>query len=107
MRTTARSIAAGLALAGLLVAPIQASAVTYEDSFSDCNYPKTFDLVVMRPVSFVTLVFGTVLFIPLGALGAATVTEDFPTVYDNLVGAPARFTFKRRLGECRSVDLAL
>jgi hypothetical protein len=36
-----------------------------------------------------------------------TVPEDFPTVYDNLIGKPARFTFKRRLGECQAIDLSL
>ncbi len=107
MRKIARNFIFVLALVGSLTMPLAASAVTYEDSFTNCNYPKTFDLMVMRPVSFVTLMFGTIFFLPLGTLAALTVPEDFGDVYDSLVGAPARFTFQRRLGECTAIDLKL
>jgi hypothetical protein len=107
MRNTARNLLAGLALIGVLVAPLAASAVTYEDSFTNCNYPKTFDLMVMRPISLATTGVGALLWVPLGAMALVMVPEDFPEVTDNLIGKPARFTFRRRLGECRSVDLSL
>ncbi len=107
MRSTARTLLIGLSLVGFLAMPLAASAVTYEDSFTNCNYPKTFDLMVMRPVSFLTMAIGTLLFVPLGALAALTVPDDFPSVYDSFIGKPARFTFKRPLGECHAIDLTL
>ena len=107
MRKTTRNLMVGLTLVACLGMAPAAFAVTYEDSFSNCNYPKTFDLMVMRPVSFVTMGVGAMFFLPLGPLAAVTVPEDFPTVYDNLIGKPARFTFKRRLGECQAIDLSL
>ena len=107
MRKTVQTLLTGLALVGCLALPLQAAAVTYEDSFTNCDYPKTFDLVVMRPVSFITLMLGTVLFVPLGMLAAFTVPDDFPEVYDNFIGHPARFVFKRPLGACTALDSTL
>ncbi len=107
MRKMARNLVIGLAIVGCLGLPPVASAVTYEDSFTNCNYPKTFDLMVMRPLSFTTMLVGGLLFVPLGALAVLTVPEDVGTVYGNLVGKPAAFTFDRRLGECQAVDLSL
>lgn len=107
MRKSIRSLVLGLAIAGLLGLPLEAQAVTYEDSFTNCNYPKTFDLVVMRPISFLTMLAGSFFFIPVGGLAAVTVPEDFGVAYDSMVGKPARFTFKRRLGECQAIELSL
>ena len=107
MRKMARNLVIGLAIVGCLGLPLAASAVTYEDSFTNCNYPKTFDLMIMRPLSFVTMVTGAALFVPMGMLALLTVPEDVGTVYGNLVGSPAAFTFDRRLGECQAVDLSL
>ena len=107
MRKMARTVLTVLALVACLALPFSAGAVTYEDSFSNCNYPKMFDLMVMRPVSFATMTMGMLLFVPLGAFAAFTVPDDFPAVYDGFIGRPARFTFKRPLGECNAVDLTL
>jgi len=104
MRKLAGCLVVSLTLA--LGAPLAAQAVTYEDSFADCSYPKTFDLMVMRPISLGTIAFGTVLFVPLAPLALITVPEEIGTVYNNLIGAPARFTFNRPLGACTGVDVA-
>ena len=101
----------GAAAAGILaislILPLPARAVTYEDSFSQCNYPKTFDLIIMRPISFGTMILGFTLFaFPAGPLAFATATDEVGDVWRNMVGAPARFTFKRDLGECTGVDLS-
>lgn len=104
MRKLAGSLVLMFGLA--LGAPLAAQAVTYEDSFADCSYPKTFDLMIMRPLSIGTIALGTVLFVPLAPIAFITVPDEIGTVYNNLIGAPARFTFNRPLGACTGVDLA-
>ena len=99
-----------LSLVGALVVGLAAGsarAVTYEDSFETCNYPKTFDLIVLRPISFMTTVVGAMLFGGVAApIALVAVPSEIGTVWDNLAGAPARFTFSRPLGECTSVELS-
>ncbi len=107
MRRFARRLVAGLALVALLgAAPGSALAVGYEGSLDACSYPKMFDLLVMRPLSFSSLVVGSVLMVPTAPLAWAIVPHDFHDVTDTLVGKPYRFTFKRRLGECEGVTIA-
>jgi hypothetical protein len=106
-RTFMRKMALVLLSAVVLgVAASPAHAITYEDSFEQCNYPKTFDLAVMRPVSLITILAGTVMFVPLAPLALITVPGEIGTIYHNLIGAPVGFTFDRALGECKSVDLS-
>lgn len=100
-----RILAIGV-LTACLVAPGAAHAVSYEDSLDDCSYPKVFDVIVLRPLSFVSLLIGTALFVPVAPIAAATVWEDFGEVRSGLIGQPARFTFQRPLGECSGVKLA-
>jgi len=102
MRKAARFLGA-LLVAALLAAPIGASATSYEDAMSECNYPEMFDLLFMRPVSFAALVFGMALFVPAAPITLLTTPADIGTVAGALVGNPARFTFGRRLGECTAV----
>ena len=92
--------------AAIALAAGPAGAVTYEDSFEQCNYPKTFDLMVMRPVSLLTMIAGGTLFVPLAPVALITVPREIGTVWDRLVGGPARFAFDRRLGECTSIDFS-
>jgi hypothetical protein len=74
--------------------------VGYEDSLDDCDYPQTFDLLVMRPLGMTTVVLGAALFVPLSPIALVTVGDQMGEVVDNLMGDPWRFTFQRRLGEC-------
>jgi hypothetical protein len=102
MRKTARILGVAL-LAALLAAPTIASATSYEDAMTECNYPEMFDLMFMRPLSFAALAIGTVLFVPAAPLTLLTTPADIGKVAGALVGNPARFTFGRRLGECTAV----
>jgi hypothetical protein len=102
MRKVARILGVAL-LAGLLAAPIPASATSYEDAMTECNYPEIFDLLFMRPVGLAALVIGTVLFVPAAPLTLLTTPADIGTVGGALIGNPVRFTFGRRLGECTAV----
>jgi hypothetical protein len=102
MRKAARILSVAL-FAALLAAPIGAGATSYEDAMTECNYPPMFDLLVMRPLSFSTLLVGTALFIPAAPITLLTTPADIGTVARILVLDPARFTFGRRLGECTAV----
>ena len=107
MRRMSRNLLVGIALvAALGLAPGRADAVGYEDSLDDCAYPKTFDVMIMRPASFMTMIIGSVLYVPVGAIAAVTVPGEGAEVRDSLIYAPARFTFKRPLGECSGVTVA-
>jgi hypothetical protein len=100
-----RTLFAGL-LVACLGASTPASAVSFEDSLDDCSYPKLFDVTVLRPISFSALIIGSALFVPVAPFAAVTVPDDFHHITNDLVAAPARFTFKRPLGECTGVTLA-
>ena len=55
------------------------------------------DALVIRPVGLVGILFGTAVFIvsiPFSALGGNT-----RGAYETLVANPARYTFKRELGD--------
>jgi hypothetical protein len=86
--------------------PGTAGAVGLDDSFDNCDYPKIFDLIVLRPLSLVALTMGTGLYVGLAPFAYVTVKRDFRHVTEDLVYKPARFTFKRRLGECVGVSVA-
>ena len=104
MRNWIQKTVAMATLAAVLGSPLAARAVTYDDSFDECSYPIGFDLVVMRPLSLATILTGTVLFIPMGAVAGLTVPKEIDRVYDMMIGSPWRFTFHRQLGECNSID---
>jgi hypothetical protein len=110
MPRIARTLAASLALAAFLGmtpgAAGAAGAVGSEDTFQSCDYPKIFDLIVLRPVSLVALTIGTGLYLGIAPFAYVTVKRDFRHVTEDLVYKPARFTFKRRLGECAGISAA-
>ncbi len=105
MRNFARSFVATLVLAASAALPMQARAVTFEDSFENCSYPKMTDLWLVRPIALGGALLGTGLFVPLGLLGALTVPSELGTIFDSLVSKPWAFVANRPLGECSSVTL--
>ena len=103
MRKLIRTTAAAIALtAALGLAPSRAGAVGYEDSLDDCAYPQSFDVFVMRPLSFTAMLAGSMMFVTLAPVWAAFDARDAGTIAHNLVGAPAQFAFGRHIGECSS-----
>jgi hypothetical protein len=105
MRNTLRAALAALAVAGGLAAARPSAAAVGEDSFQECNYPRVADLLLMRPLGTVALVSGTAIFGVISPFTAAVAWDQFPVVFDDLMGKPARFTFARQLGECSTGDL--
>jgi len=105
MRNFARSFVATLVLAAAAALPMQAHAVTFEDSFENCSYPKMTDLLLVRPAGLAGALLGTGLFVPMGVLGAITVPSEIGTIFNSMVAEPWAFVMNRPLGECSSVTL--
>ncbi len=85
-------------IATLVFVPLATSAAAASQSPSDDigAGAMTVDLLFVRPVSFVAVVFGTAVFIvsiPFSALGG-----NAGNAAKQLVGAPFSFTFTRKLG---------
>ena len=93
-----------IAVVGLI--PAHAQATGYEDSLDDCAYPQLFDAVVMRPLSFSTMIIGAVglAAFTLSIIGPAMVNTDYPQVAHIMVVPAAKFTFARPLGQCVAVS---
>jgi len=107
MRKLIRITFVAFALAAAIgLVPAQAGAVGYEDSLDDCSYPKVFDALVMRPLSFTTMLVGAVALVPLAplTLWPATVNSDSGDFVYLMVVPAAQFTFARPLGQCESVS---
>ena len=72
MRKLIRTTAAAVALAAaLVIVPGPASAIGYEDSLDDCSYPQSFDVFVMRPLSFTAMLAGSMLLVGSAPIWAA------------------------------------
>ena len=100
MRNLGRSLVAALALVVWLGVPNVSGANSFEDAFVDCSYPKTFDLMIMRPVGLVAVGAGAMLFLPYGPLAALTSPSSVAEPWDTFVMRPVGFTFGRPLGQC-------
>ncbi len=105
-KTLGAAFVALVAVAALLAAR-PAVAEVGEDSFQECSYPRLTDLLLMRPLGTVALVSGTAIFGAMSPITAAVAWDEIPTVFEDLMGRPARFTFARQLGECWTGDLEL
>jgi hypothetical protein len=74
-----------------------ALAQEYFESEEPGGGEMTYDLFVVRPLGIIATAVGSVIFVlslPFSALG-----DNVGTASEKLVKAPARFTFKRPLGE--------
>ena len=75
------------------------TAAAANDIYNEQNGPgvMTVDLVLCRPLGFVAMLGGTLIFVvssPFSALGG-----NVEEAWDSLVVSPAQYTFKRPLGE--------
>ena len=95
-KITVVAAAAVLALSAAS-AQAQTSGVLIEDTPS--APAMAFDLVVVRPLSFVVTVLGAGLYVLQLPIAAAQM--DFGTPAQKLVVEPAQYTFTRPLGEMR------
>jgi len=88
-----------LTIAALILIPFATESMA-QDMSDQTEYSAekmTADLLLVRPVGIVATVFGCVVFVialPFSLLGGNT-----EATYQNLIAAPAKFTFKRPLGD--------
>ncbi len=105
MHKLIRSTLAVLALAAVVgMVPANARAVGYEDSLDDCAYPKAFDALVMRPISFATMVVGATSLVAFAPLWLPVVNTDTPEFAYIMVVPAAKFAFARPLGQCVAIS---
>ncbi len=103
MRKVVRRVLTVMALVVCLGIPQQARAISYEDYLDNCTYPKVLDVMIMRPISMASMVVGTGLFAVLAPISVFTVWDEIDDVANDLIISPARFAFRRPLGECSGV----
>lgn len=93
-----RRLIAGLATVSLLAgAALPVGAQVTETEQSPNIHPAA-DALFMRPLGFVSLVTGAVLFVPAGLFTALTRPQDMDEVFDAMVMGPVRFTWVDPLG---------
>lgn len=92
IRRFAAAFAASLMLSS---AALPASAYIKEEH---ANTPVVFDAMIMRPIGFMTFLFGTALFTISLPLVAVTRPQDIDKPFDALVAKPAGFVWKDQLG---------
>ena len=100
MPKVARRVLTVLALVVCLGISQQARAISYEDSLDNCSYPKVLDVMVLRPLAMASIVVGAGLFAVIAPISVFTVWDEIDQVAMDLIISPARFTFRRPLGEC-------
>lgn len=93
-----RRFMAVLTAAILLVGAALPSSALAGNRGEASTVPIIFDVIVMRPVGFATLVTGTGIFVGSLPLLLITRPTDIAKPADTLVGRPARFLWKDSLG---------
>ena len=96
LRKTIGSIILILSLIISSRAAVAASAEQYSDTTNGSAEYMAIDLIAARPVGFVAMVGGAVVFLvswPFSALGG-----NSDEAWNTLVAAPAQYTFNRPLG---------
>lgn len=86
-------------IAALILIPFATESLAQEKSASAGYSAEKMaaDILLVRPVGIIATVFGSAVFVislPFSLLGGNT-----DAAYQNLVAAPAKFTFKRPLGD--------
>jgi len=100
MSRSLRSLAAALALAGLVLAPATASlagAARFERIEAE-NAPVVFDALFMRPLGLVGLGASAALWVPAQAITMAVRPMDWKKPIDLMLRKPFEFVFRDPLG---------
>ncbi len=103
-RTKSRRHAALLCLVAALVLPTSAYAESAPASgWAGFDAPRAgavvFDLAILRPIGFVTVVVGAALFVPAVILASPSGMDGIRTALEVFVEVPAEDVFQRPLGD--------
>ncbi|MEZ4525238.1 MAG: hypothetical protein R2941_04890 [Desulfobacterales bacterium] len=102
MRTVIRKSVIFFTVFVLVIVPFTAAAQDYDrDPFEKKEEAGSgaiaFDALIVRPVSLGAIVAGSLLFVI--ALPVTSFTGETRLTYEKLIKEPARYTFKRPIGE--------
>lgn len=95
---TRRFLAVAAAALMLASAAVPSTALAAGSHAENANAGVVFDVIVMRPLGFVTLGLGTGLFVASLPILLVTRPQDIAKPADTLVARPARFLWKDSLG---------
>lgn len=99
MPNRTRRFMAAIAAAFMLIGTaVPSTAFAAEIQAEAASVPVPFDVILMRPVGFVSLVVGTGLFVASTPLVLITRPQDIGKPAETLVARPARFLWKDSLG---------
>lgn len=97
-----RQLVAALAACGLLLglaAPAAAQSSALNNADRESTVPIVFDALVLRPVGLAMTLVGSAIFVvPVAPVMAVTRPTDMGKPFQQLVVAPARYTFVDPLG---------
>ena len=101
MRTRSSVRGALALLVALVMLPVHASALSEEPIEPKRPNPAVmaFDLVILRPLGFVAMCVGAVLFVPTVIVASPGGRDGVETTMEILVLVPAKSVFQRPLGE--------
>ncbi len=102
MRTVIRNSVIAFTIFVLVIVPFSAVAQDYDQNpFEKKEEARSgaiaFDALIVRPVSLGAIVAGSLLFVI--ALPVTSFTGETRLTYEKLIKEPARYTFKRPMGE--------
>ncbi len=99
MKRKAAAIALAIAMfAAPMAAYAQSSIATERDDLS-----VIFDLLIIRPLAYATMVGGAILYVPAAIITAAG-GNDLKPIQDTFLRAPYRFAVTRPLGVLEDAD---
>ena len=96
-----------IAIAAALLLPGRGYATTYQDQLGNCSYPKTFDLVFMRPIGLSMLAVGAGMFAVVGPWTLLVAPGEIGEPLGTFVTNPVNFVFRRPLGLCAQSAVGL
>ena len=79
----------------LLATPTMAQTVAQGDA---ANAPAVVDVMLLRPVGFISLVVGSAIFLAISPIVLVTRPHEIGTPFDDLVARPARYLWRDPLG---------
>ena len=82
-------------------AALMLSTSTMAETFAQgdaANAPAVVDVILLRPVGFISLVVGTGIFLLISPIILVTRPHEIGKPFDDLVGRPARYLWRDPLG---------